>query len=737
MQQNPYIIPLIIGAIPIYYLMLISWKHRSELISRLFLLVVVAILWLSFTSILELLSTTLQWKLFCLNLEYISFVSIPALWAAFIVTYTGKGHWISRYHTLFISSTLFVLLLLIWTDSYHHLAWSHIQLIEYRSLVFLDVGYGLINLILIGLNYLLSILAILVALNYWRRRSGIFRAQASLILLSSLAPTIVGLEDVFFPTTPVDWLNMAYVLACIPAGYALFRYKLLEIIPKAHTQVFKSISDAVIVLDIHNHIVDVNPAAIQLMGKSTSAIIGNRLSQLFPEAIDTLHQYEHTLTVQEEITIKVNEHIQHFDLRISPLQGNNGEFSGRVILMQNISSRKKAEELLKQSEERFFKSFQANPAGILLILLEEDICTEINESALQILEYTVAEINNTPFSESPIWTNSEDWNRLVIQVQKKGLMRNLESKLKAKSGSVRHVLISADTIIINNHEQLIIQMNDITDRKRAERKTIELALEREKVQILQNFINDTSHDLRTPITSLLNSTYLLTKYADRLNTNDNHSQTNNQHPQSESATSKTITLIKKHAGITKETTQRLHHLVENIYEMVRLDAQNHLNPVVTNLNSLIDKTVHSIRPLAAKKSILITFVPDHHLPQLLIDPFEFPRVLENLLNNSIQYTPENGKIDLKTRQENGHVLIEVTDTGIGMSSEDLPYVFDRFYRTDLSRSTRTGGTGLGLAIVKKIVEAHQASIEVTSELHKGTTFTIRLPAPSQPASQIH
>ena len=104
------------------------------------------------------------------------------------------------------------------------------------------------------------------------------------------------------------------------------------------------------------------------------------------------------------------------------------------------------------------------------------------------------------------------------------------------------------------------------------------------------------------------------------------------------------------------------------------------------------------------------------------------RVMLNLLTNAVKYTPSGGRIDIRLlTQEDRRVLIQVSDTGLGISPEDLPHIFDRFYRIDSARNRDHGGTGLGLAIVKAIVGAHAGTISVDSIVDKGTTFSVYLP----------
>jgi two-component system sensor histidine kinase BaeS len=101
--------------------------------------------------------------------------------------------------------------------------------------------------------------------------------------------------------------------------------------------------------------------------------------------------------------------------------------------------------------------------------------------------------------------------------------------------------------------------------------------------------------------------------------------------------------------------------------------------------------------------------------------------LHNLLNNALSHTPKGGAITVRARQRDNQVEVSVADTGEGIPSEDLPYIFERFYRVDKSRSRATGGSGLGLTIARRLVEVHGGRIEVQSELGKGSCFTFTLP----------
>jgi signal transduction histidine kinase len=145
------------------------------------------------------------------------------------------------------------------------------------------------------------------------------------------------------------------------------------------------------------------------------------------------------------------------------------------------------------------------------------------------------------------------------------------------------------------------------------------------------------------------------------------------------------------------------------------------------VNAPIKESVDEQQTLALRKQVRLTFQATEGLPTALIDYNEFKKMLKHLILNGLNYTPEGGSVTIKSRADDQNIIIEVRDTGAGITTLDLPHIFDRFYRADRARGAESGGTGLGLTIARKIVEAHGGTIEAESELGQGSIFRICVP----------
>lgn len=177
-----------------------------------------------------------------------------------------------------------------------------------------------------------------------------------------------------------------------------------------------------------------------------------------------------------------------------------------------------------------------------------------------------------------------------------------------------------------------------------------------------------------------------------------------------------------------QETMLLSRLVEDLRTLSLAETgQLRYHPEAIDLNDIAQNVVDGFKTQFLSKNIKVNLEANKDLSSVWADQDRTAQIMRNLLSNALYYTPESGNIDVKLTTTSKGVTVSVIDTGIGIPSEDIAHIFDRFYRVDRSRARRTGGSGLGLAIVKQLVEAQGGQIWVNSAIGKGSTFSFSLP----------
>ncbi len=234
-------------------------------------------------------------------------------------------------------------------------------------------------------------------------------------------------------------------------------------------------------------------------------------------------------------------------------------------------------------------------------------------------------------------------------------------------------------------------------RPRAEEARAEL---REQNRLKDELISVVSHDLRTPLTSIMGYLELVADEAD---------------PE----TARTF------LDVVQRNTARLHRLVEDLLFVSRVQAGREaleLEPV--RVGDVVRDTVAASLPAAGAAGVDLTCIVETE-DVILADAHRLAEVLENLLSNALKFTPPGGRVRVHAGRERGALVIGVEDTGVGIAEEDRQHLFDRFFRA--SGTDGIPGAGLGLSIVKAIVDAHGGAVDVRSAVGAGTRFEVRLP----------
>jgi signal transduction histidine kinase len=185
--------------------------------------------------------------------------------------------------------------------------------------------------------------------------------------------------------------------------------------------------------------------------------------------------------------------------------------------------------------------------------------------------------------------------------------------------------------------------------------------------------------------------------------------------------------MQRYLGTAQRDIRALSVLIDDLFQMAQLDAGGlSLDPELNSLSDLISDTLESFAQQAVQKGVTLTGNASTVVDPVWMDAGRIGRVLNNLMNNALRYTPAGGQVEILAEPTPEGVSIKVTDTGEGIPLEDQPHIFERFYRSEKSRSRATGGAGLGLAIAKGIIEAHGGRITVESVPGEFTRFAFTL-----------
>jgi PAS domain S-box-containing protein len=368
-----------------------------------------------------------------------------------------------------------------------------------------------------------------------------------------------------------------------------------------------------------------------------------------------------------------------------------------ITAIEDISERKQAEEALRANEIRY-RLLMEQASDAIFVADEQANYVDVNDAACQLLGYTRDELLrlNVKNVVSP-----EDLAAVPIpwDTMRAGTII-MERRLVRKDGSRVPVEVSAKVL---DDGRLQVFARDISERSRAEKQQLALELEQEKVALLGRFVGDASHDLRTPLSVMSTSVYLLRNLTD---------------PSKQTRYLDNLEAQVAHIG----------RLIENMFTLSRLDmGVSQFQWVACNVDTLVRNVCARHERLASQKQHQIELKLASNLPCIFADQSEMATALGHLFVNALNYTMEGGLVTVSTYRRGQQVVIEVKDNGIGIGDEDLPLIFERFYRADKTRRMDTGNSGLGLTIARKIVEAHHGLIEVESQVNQGSTFRIVLP----------
>ena len=347
------------------------------------------------------------------------------------------------------------------------------------------------------------------------------------------------------------------------------------------------------------------------------------------------------------------------------------------------------QENLEQESKRLHSILSYMTDGVLATNRRGKI-TMINDMAKKQLGVQKEDVLNKSILELLKIEDEYDLRDLITQVPEL-MIDSQDANGEYLSLRVRFALVRRESGFISG---LVAVLHDTTEQEKEERER-------------RLFVSNVSHELRTPLTSVKS-------YLEALD---------------EGALSESVApdFIK----VSLDETNRMMRMVTDLLHLSRIDnATSHLDVELINFTAFITFILNRFDKMRGsdeeKKYELVRDYPITSV-WIEIDTDKMTQVIDNILNNAIKYSPDGGKITVTMKTTDDQMILSISDQGLGIPKQDLPRIFDRFYRVDRARSRAQGGTGLGLAIAKEIIKQHKGFIWAKSEYGKGSTFTIVLP----------
>ncbi len=477
-----------------------------------------------------------------------------------------------------------------------------------------------------------------------------------------------------------------------------------------------------VVLQDENQILEVNSAAVRILGRQFAhELVGKH-------PVETSPQFQPNGQRSEVLSRKyIDECMEQGSARFEWFSCDpNGreipleiyltriDWSGRQIIqafITDISDRLRAQKALaesearlRESEARFSAAFNASPAWMTIARAENGAYVLTNEAFLKWTGYASAEVQGRNCGELELWQNPPERDQFMQEVLQLRTIRERECSLQSRFGRPYTMLLSVETIEINDMPHVLVVGVDITERKQVEVELLRtLAREKELGQLKSNFVSMVSHEFRTPLGIIQSSSELLRDFLPKMQPSEQQ----------------------EHLESISRNTRRMGGMMEEILVLSRLDAGKiQFQPCAFDLKRFSHRIVEEVCATTNYRCP-IKLELDQISGSASGDERLMEHIFTNLLNNAVKYSEEGKPIRFAVRRDGQEAVCVVQDQGLGIAEEDRRGLFTAFHRGE--NVGNRPGTGLGLMLVKRCVDMHSGKVQLESEVGKGTTVTVRLP----------
>ena len=353
-------------------------------------------------------------------------------------------------------------------------------------------------------------------------------------------------------------------------------------------------------------------------------------------------------------------------------------------------------------------------AAVAILVVDRQMRIVLSNPKLEAMfGYTREEFENMPLERLLPERLRDDHEgrmaRFFLSPRDRPMGHGLDLVALRRDGDEFPVEISLSVVGSGAARRVVAFIVDITARQYADGQRRLLVREQERVAAIKQVIGQIAHDFRSPLSIISSRIYLLKR----------------------ELTEKSL----DHVVTLEREVERLNRLIEAMMIMAELDAVESLTLTHVNLNSLLIMTVNSLSDFAEAREHNVSTEFSEGLTTVAANQDMLYLALRHLLRNALQFTPNGGAITVTSAYEAPYAVVAIHDTGAGIAEDDLPHIFERFFRVDLARGSDSGYNGLGLAIVKRIIELHEGRIEVDSEIEQGSEFRVYLPVYDRPRDQ--
>jgi PAS domain S-box-containing protein len=679
-------------------------------------LLVITALWI-LTHSMEIGTPVASYKAYLMGLQLIWGLLALTLWLSYIIHYTTIVKWqTGRIYALFSIMPLLAILALA-TNYVYGLMWTAPGLDVHNPYLPLKPAYGPLywaSLVYMGA---LSVSGCFLILKKVFRQPNFRRWEPWTLILAAVIPLIVAFLEVTGFTLSagltVGLTPFFSGIGSIVVVLSLPRFHLQKVIPVARNTVFEQIGDGVVVLNMQNRVVDLNPAAERLAGYASSEALGLPVEQIWTSWPGRLVLSTPASTVFEELVLTRAGEQRTYILHLYTITDQKNRALNKIVLLIDITEHKKAEMELREQRWRLQNIIESTYVGTWEWNVQTGE-TVFNKIWAQIVGYTLDELSPISIRTWESLVHPEDGRKSeeLLERHFSGELPyyDLECRMKHKDGHWVWVQDRGRVITRTSDGKPLMMFGthtDITERKLAESKTIELEALKRTSQAKSELLANVSHELRTPLASIKG-------FIETLIETDVKWSKQQQLDFLQSA---------------DKETDRLTFLIRDLLDMSRIESGKMVLDKRSYLVSeILDSASGVLSVIAVKHKLKISSFPD--LPPLQVDKVRIGQVITNLVENATKFSTEGSPIVIEVKADGDRAIFSVEDQGEGISQEVVDNLFSRFFQAERVVSGKTKGTGLGLAICKGIVEAHGGKIWVESREGQGSKFSFSIPATS-------